>query len=186
MLVAPLSWAAPSSQTRFKDCARYDSYIAQSVKEFWARDFQKPIAWKAQLYQESLCKPKAVSPVGAKGIAQFMDGTAKEMARIFRKKFNPDDAREAIRYGAYYVNRNAKMFRRRQRTHEQALELGQACYNAGCGNVLKAQRISGNKRLWDEISPFMVQVTGRSNSHETITYVSRIKRWRREMGDCFK
>lgn len=181
-------WLAASSsqaQSLPPSCltTEYDSRIKAAVAEFWPREFQKPLAWKAQLCQESLLKPDAVSPAGAMGIAQFMSFTALDMGRIFKTDFDPFNTDEAIRYGAYYVDRRRRVWQRRGRTHEQALELGQACYNAGCGNILKAQRVSGNQRLWSEISPYLHRVTGH-HARETITYVERIKRWRRGYGDC--
>lgn len=180
ILLTPLSSAAQSSH-RFESCDQYDRDIIEAVAEYWPDDFQEPNAWKAQLYQESLCDAKAVSHVGAKGIAQFMSETAHDMSRIFKKDFDAFDAEDSIRYGAYYIDRRSRTWRRRGRTHEQALELGQACYNAGCGNILKAQSKAGNARLWADISPHLHRVTGESNSHETITYVARIKQWRREL-----
>ena len=109
-----------------------------------------------------------------------MPATAREMASIFGGKFNPRDANRAIDYGAYYQARQMKVWKRRNRTNEQQWELGLAGYNAGTGNILKAQSKCNNKRLWSEINPCLIQVTGRHHS-ETITYVSRIKRWRSEL-----
>ena len=191
ILLALVIWVLPSlsvaqSLPRSCESTQYDERIEGAIREFWPRSFYKPLAWKAQLCQESLLKEDAKSPVGAMGIAQFMGATAQDMSRIFKTDFDPYNADDSIRFGAYYVHRRSSPWRRRGRTYEQALELGQACYNAGCGNILKAQKISGNKRLWSEISPSLCYVTGPANCHETQTYVERIRRWRIAMGDCLE
>lgn len=156
--------------------------IETAVARRFPADFQYPLAWTAQLYQESLCNPEAASHVGAGGIAQFMPRTAQEMARRLGFDFDRFDAAQAIDAGAYYQARMTAPFRRRGRTPEQANELGSAAYNSGLGNVLRAQKKCGGARLWDDISPCQSQVTGH-HAAETITYVKRIKRWTNEMGD---
>src|SRR5690554_3754238 len=66
-----------SSQPYFSD--RYDLEIQASVKRWWpGPEWQW---WKAQLYQESLLNPAAVSPAGALGLAQFMPATWNDMIR---------------------------------------------------------------------------------------------------------
>ena len=58
--------------------------------------------------------------------------------------------------------------------------LAMASYNAGFGNLLKAQRACGGGVLYAEIIACLPQITGH-HSNETITYVQRIQRWRFEM-----
>ena len=161
---------------RFKACAAYQTEIEKAVSKRWPADFQYPAVWRAQLYQESLCNPKAKSSAGAVGFAQFMRATQREVAERLGIDFDRFDARQSIDAGAYYQNRMMHVFRRRYREPEQAYELGAASYNSGLGSVLNAQRRCNNARLWEDISPCQKQVTG-VHAAETITYVSRIKRW---------
>lgn len=147
------------------------------------RDFQYPLTWTAQLYQESLCDPAAKSPAGAGGIAQFMTATAGDISRRFGYDFDRFDARQSIDKGAYYQAKRSAPFRRRHRTPEQAHEWGLCSYNAGIGNCLKAQRFCENARLWADAAPCLVQVTG-DHSIETRQYVRRIKSFTNEMGDA--
>ena len=68
-----------------------------------------------------------------------------------------------------------------KRTVEQRMELSQASYNAGAGNILKAQRKAVKEgdcfaNLWDCIKQFLRLVTG-LHSKETIDYVARIHRY---------
>ena len=184
LLCWPLqSFASVEIPTQFKACAVHQADIEKAVKRRFPRDFQYPAVWRAQLYQESLCDPSASSHAGAGGIAQFMRGTQREVGKRLGIDFDRYNARQAIDAGAYYQNRVTHTFRRRNRTPEQAYELGAASYNSGLGNVLKSQRLCNNARLWDDIAPCQNKVTGR-HAAETITYVSRIKRWTNEAEDA--
>lgn len=161
---------------------RYDAEIERAVKRWWP-ELPIPAWWKAQLYQESRLRPDAVSPVGARGLAQFMPGTWDDMLRELRwsPATSPHDP-IAIQAGAYYM---AKLRRTswsgRGRPVIEAHRLAQASYNAGTGNVLRAQRACANARDWHEIAPCMHMATGERNAHETRTYVERIARWFRAL-----
>ena len=180
------SLASPNSSVdlpaRFDACEPFESDIDLAVRRRFPAEFNYPAVWRSQLYQESLCDPKADSHAGAGGIAQFMKATARDVALRLRIDFDRYDSRQAIDAGAYYQNKMTRPFRRRNRTEAEAYELGAAAYNSGLGNVLKAQRLCNNERLWDDISPCQTQVTGR-HAAETITYVKRIKRWTNEAED---
>ena len=54
------------------------------------------------------------------------------------------------------------------------LELQIASYNAGQGNILKAQELAGGAPCWDDIGPRLKDVTDR-HAEETLAYVDR---WR--------
>ena len=83
-----------------------------------------------QFNQESRYNPKAISPKGARGIAQLMPGTASEVARELGETYNPDDAEQNIRFGVHYL---AKMLKRFGGDYAKGL----AAYNAGPGAVEK-------------------------------------------------
>lgn len=140
---------------------------------YWGA-FDYPDAWTAQLYQESLCDPWAVSPVGARGLAQFMPYTWREVAGQLGLTATPHDD-VAIEAGAFYMARVMGMWTWDRPQHER-WRLGLASYNAGGGNILRAQRACDGAILWRDISPCLVQVTGH-HSRETRTYVARTERW---------
>lgn len=157
---------------------KYDRPIQQAVKRWWP-DLPAWRLWKAQLYQESRLDPSAVSAAGARGLAQFMPATWNDVMRALRMAGSPHED-IAIDAGAYYMARLRQTWRR-ERTPLERNDLAQASYNAGVGNILKAQALCGAARLWPTISTCLPRVTGTRNAQETVTYVARIHRWWREM-----
>jgi hypothetical protein len=79
---------------------------------------------------ESRFNPKAVSPVGARGLMQLMPKTAKYLADSisWRGRANSFDPEFNIAAGSYYIARLIKQF-----DGDEVLAL--AAYNAGPGNV---------------------------------------------------
>lgn len=155
---------------------RYDRQIRGAVATYWP-DYPHWPAWKAQLYQESKLNPRAVSPVGAAGLAQFMPGTWADVARQLR--LPPDlraDSDMAIEAGAYYMAQLRRAWSS-PRPAEDRHQLAQASYNAGLGNLLAAQRACRGAVLYAGIIACLPAITGRY-SEETIAYVDRIARWR--------
>jgi len=85
------------------------------------------------------------------------------------------DAKASIHAGAYYMA-ELRAGWTAERTEQQRMELTQASYNAGFGNILKAQRLCKNELVWKDISPCLILVT-KHHSRETIGYVERIWRY---------
>jgi soluble lytic murein transglycosylase-like protein len=159
---------------------RYDRQIRKAVKFYWP-DRPDWKEWKAQLYQESRLRPGAVSPVGAAGLAQFMPATWREMRRVMQydKYASPYDADLAIEAGAYYMRR-LRIGWSSPRPPDDRQQLAQASYNAGMGNMIRAQKACGMAVLYDEIIVCLPDITGR-HADETIDYVRRIRHWRSMM-----
>lgn len=171
-----VSWPSPSWPHGFTD--RYDRAIQQSVKRWWP-DVPSWRLWKAQLYQESRLDPAAVSPLGARGLAQFMPATWGEVSGELGIVASPH-SELAIDAGAYYMAKLRRIWKA-DRTALERHELAQASYNAGAGNILKAQSFCGDARRWSGVRECLHLVTGARNADETKTYVTRIARWWREM-----
>jgi soluble lytic murein transglycosylase-like protein len=169
---------ASSSATSFPD--RYDQDIRRAVKDYWPA-YPFWVAWKAQLWQESRLNPLAVSPVGARGLAQFMPGTWADVSRELQLVgigISPTSD-VAIKAGAYYMAKLRAAWSSK-RPEEDRHRLAQASYNAGMGHILSAQRACGNPALYEPIIACLPQITGR-NSEETIGYIKSIARWRQLM-----
>jgi soluble lytic murein transglycosylase-like protein len=159
--------------------SRYDAQIRAAVERHWP-EHPDWLAWRAQLYQESRLRPDAVSPVGAAGLAQFMPGTWRDMMRELRLPPGASPHQDiAIDAGAYYMAKLRRAWST-PRPSDERHRLAQASYNAGMGNILRAQQRCGGARDWAGIAPCLVQVTGR-HSAETLGYVDAIARWRRRM-----
>ena len=101
---------------------RYDSLFAY----YGERSGMSPVLLKAQAIAESDLNPDASSPVGAKGLCQFMDTTWAGLSANFVhvNVWNPE---QSIRAQAAYM---AELFR-----ECKTPELTLAAYNWGIGRV---------------------------------------------------
>lgn len=180
LALALLSLPSLADASQFPD--RYDRDIIRSVSKWWPRHTGWQW-WKSQLYQESLLRPDAVSPVGARGLAQFMPGTWNQIAaELGVGHLSPHLAKPAINAGAYYMRKLARGWSS-PRPDLDRWDLARASYNAGFGNILKAQTACGNPNLYADIMLCLQAITGR-HSRETHTYVARIHKWHDLMIRC--
>lgn len=173
-LVGMLAGCAPAAAgTVMPD--KYDRHIHRAVDAYWT-DYPRFAAAKAQLFAESRLDPAAVSPVGARGVAQFMPATWDEVTRQLRLGQVSPVSDVAIDAYAYYMAKLRQGWRQGREPADRQ-PLAQASYNAGVGNIIKAQRVCGGARLWAGIAPCLSEVTGAAHSRETLTYVDRIARF---------
>lgn len=166
----------------------YTSALFSCSLDFTIKRYQKqympmiePDWFKSQFYQESLLKHDAVSPVGAMGVAQVMPGTFEDIRRDlgWDKGASPFVPSFSIEAGIYYDRKMWNVWKS-PRTFESRLKLMFASYNAGAGNLIKAQKLSGGMIEYDPIIAYLPDVTGK-HSKETITYVDRIFRWKQQL-----
>ena len=129
---------------------------------------------KAQLWQESRFKADAVSPVGAKGIGQFMPETWDEVCNELNYPAGADPFNTSlnIRAAAFYMRKRIKGWSS-PRPDADRISLALASYNAGFGNLLKAQKLAGGVNDYKSIIKQLPAVTGK-HSAETIGYVTVI------------
>jgi len=118
------------------------------VAELSARFDLSPTLIEALVWQESRWRAAAVSPVGARGLAQLMPGTAREMG------VNPDDPFANLEGGARYLREQLDRF-------DGDLERALAAYNAGPGRVLQA---GGIPRI-RETQTYVASIMGRLSDH---------------------
>ena len=89
---------------------------------------------------------------------------------------NRHEAKYAIEAGAYYMAQLRRQWRAIDFPDRQ--RLGQASYNAGAGNIRKAQRLCGDPLSYSQIIACLPAVTGPANARQTTEYVTRIAKWR--------
>jgi membrane-bound lytic murein transglycosylase F len=150
-----------------------------------AEDFLPQWHWlwfKAQLIAESALDPAAVSNVGAQGIAQFMPPTWRDVraALRFPETATPFDPAYAIKGAAWYLGLLRRQWRS-PRSEDDRRRLVQASYNAGLGNLVKAQKRAGGATAYAPIAERLHEVTGADNARQTRDYVERIERIHREL-----
>ena len=129
--------------------------------------------------QESGLDPGAVSPVGARGVMQVMPATWAEIQKAMGwRGISPHAAPHNIFGGVWYQARMVRIWSGRARSQGEAYDLGLASYNAGAGTILRAQSHCDDARLWPEIAPCLVSISGPANARQTIDYVRKVARWR--------
>ena len=124
-----------------------DNYRAK-VDELAARFDLSPSLIEALVWQESRWRHDARSPVGARGLAQLMPGTARDLG------VNPDDPFANLEGGARYLREQIDRF-------DGDLEKALAAYNAGPGRVLRA---GGIPRI-RETQLYVAAIMGRLSDH---------------------
>jgi membrane-bound lytic murein transglycosylase MltF len=162
---------------RFNAVMKYDPHFSKYTKRYFGPGFDWRY-FKAQAIAESHLKSDAVSYVGAKGVMQIMPRTFKEIkTRNPEIKGAANNPRWNIAAGIYY-DRQIWLIFKAKRPFQDKLSFMFGAYNAGKGNIIRAQRISKregkNPNLWRSIEVTLPRVTGRS-SNQTIEYVKKIK-----------
>jgi soluble lytic murein transglycosylase-like protein len=124
-----------------------DAYAAK-VAELSERFDLSPALIEAVVWQESRWRDSAVSSAGARGLAQLMPGTAREMG------VDPDDPFANLEGGARYLREQLDRF-------DGDLEKALAAYNAGPGRVESA---GGIPRI-RETQAYVAAIMGRLSTH---------------------
>lgn len=129
------------------------SAYAAKVAELSARFDLSPALIEAVVWQESRWQASARSPVGARGLAQLMPGTAREMG------VNPDDPFANLEGGARYLREQLDRF-------DGDLEKALAAYNAGPGRVIEAGGIPRIRETQTYVAAIMGRLSNHSRSPE--------------------
>lgn len=125
-------------------------YLAK-VHELSGRFDLSPALIEALVWQESRWRANAVSPVGARGLAQLMPGTAKELG------VNPDDPFANLEGGARYLREQIDRF-------DGDLEKALAAYNAGPGRVIRAGGVPNIRETKHYVAAIMGRLSNYSRS----------------------
>lgn len=147
VVVGPAVPAAAIADTATNAGTVPEVYAAK-VQELSARYDLSPALIEALVWQESRWRAQAVSPVGARGLAQLMPGTAQTLG------VNPDDPMANLEGGARYLREQLDRF-------GGDIEKALAAYNAGPGRVAQA---GGVPRI-RETQTYVSAVMGRLSDH---------------------
>jgi len=126
---------------------------AAKVAELAARFDLSPALIEALVWQESRWRANAVSPVGARGLAQLMPGTARDLG------VNADDPFANLEGGARYLREQLDRF-------DGDIEKALAAYNAGPGRVIAAGGIPRIRETQTYVSSIMGRLSAHSRSAE--------------------
>lgn len=118
------------------------------VRELATRFDLSPALIEALVWQESRWRPNAISHAGARGLAQLMPGTARDLG------VNPDDPFQNLEGGARYLREQLDRF-------DGDLERALAAYNAGPHRVQRAGGIPNIR----ETRLYVAAIMGRLASH---------------------
>ncbi len=179
LIVLLLVQTPPSAETSYEHYnhfTKFDRYFSKYSKRYFGAGFDWRY-FKAQAIAESGLQVDARSRVGAIGLMQVMPRTFKDIRqRNPEIKGGLDQPRWNIAAGVWYDRQNFVLWRE-SRPLIDKLKFMFASYNAGRGNVLRAQRLALadglDGRLWSSIQDRLPAVTGR-HSRETLRYVDRI------------
>lgn len=136
----------------------YPLKYADYIRTYSEKYDVDPALVAAVIFQESRFNPKAVSPMGARGLMQFMPGTAATMAKETGRWPNYDifDAETSVDFGAAHLR---DLLRKYNGSVEQAL----VGYNAGTGTADSWIR----KNIFDKI-------INSDSKGETVNYVKKV------------
>ena len=155
----------------------YRAAIEEAIEDYWPVSAH-PLRcwWTAELMAESgvALDPAALSPAGARGLAQIMPATWAWIAKRIGITCSPWDAVCSLRAGTAYFGYLLRVFTSPRPVLDWACH-GAVSYNAGVGNDLRAQALAASEDC-DEVLRVLDQVTGR-HAVETRAYVRRIRRW---------
>jgi soluble lytic murein transglycosylase-like protein len=126
---------------------------AAKVQELAARFDLSPALIEAVVWQESRWRAQAVSSAGARGLAQLMPGTAREMG------VDPDDPFANLEGGARYLREQLDRF-------GGDVEKALAAYNAGPGRVIAADGIPAIRETQNYVASVMGRLSNHSRSPE--------------------
>jgi len=125
-----------------------DTYDAK-VRELARRFDLSPALIEAVVWQESRWHAGAVSPAGARGLAQLMPGTARELG------VDSSDPNANLEGGARYLREQLDRF-------DGDLEKALAAYNAGPGRVIAADGIPNIRETKAYVAAIMTRLADHS------------------------
>ena len=171
--------AAESVSQLPREALQHRAELTRNARLVWGLD--APVAtFAAQVHQESRWQAQAKSPVGARGIAQFMPATAEWIAQAYPALANPEPFNPSWGLRALVTYDRHLWQRTRAATACDRMAKTLAGYNGGPGWVAKDERMAqasgaDHSRWFGEVERFNA---GRSSAawRENRGYPRRILR----------
>ena len=165
----------PGKMTQFPDMQALTTLspfddIARTYADRYAFDWRLVVA---QMHQESLFNPAAVSDKGAQGLMQILPGTAQELG--FSDVHTPA---HAIHAGVLYMKKLRDRFESNVPIEERTW-FALAAYNAGYSRIKRARKLAEKKGLnpdkwFGHVEQAMRRLPG-CHCGQTIAYVHEIR-----------
>lgn len=138
------------------DTGQHGAYVpaqySAKIQELARRFDLSPALLEAVVWQESRWNANARSPVGARGLAQLMPGTARYLG------VDPNDPYANLEGGARYLREQLDLF-------DGDLEKALAAYNAGPNRVLKAGGVPNIRETKQYVAAIMGRLSNYSRSN---------------------
>lgn len=154
-------------------CQPFASTMVRESQAVYGPDAPAPM-FMGQVAQESSCRPSITAPDLGRGLAQFMDGTSKQVAGLFPElgPANPYDPRWAIRAMVRYDGWIYKRMRGADACQKWGAAL--AGYNGGPGYPMQAQKASTDPLTWFGMTEFIATSQSPANHEYMRTYPRKI------------
>lgn len=154
-------------------CTRYAAMVAREAQAVNGINAPVPM-YLGQMRQESSCRADVTAWDNGRGLAQFMDGTAKQVSALYPELGPPDpyNPRWAIRALVRYDNWIYGRVKGRDTCHRWAAAL--KGYNAGPGYVQQAQAKSPDPLTWFGVTEFIPTRQSKENFEYSRTYPHKI------------
>jgi soluble lytic murein transglycosylase-like protein len=154
-------------------CTQYVNMLTREAQAVRGPDAPTPM-FLGQLRQESSCRAGVTASDNGRGLAQFMDATARQIAAMFPELGPPSpyDPRWAIRAMVRYDGWIYGRVKGADPCNRWAAAL--KGYNAGPGYVLQAQARSTQPDVWFGVTEFVPTRQSAANFEYSRTYPRKI------------
>lgn len=142
-----LMWLVVAHASPLPSCAAYQRDLTRIARAQFGINAPVPML-AAQLQQESSCRANVTAWDKGRGLAQFMDGTAADISRIYPSLGRPDPYNPAWSMRAQSLYMGWLLARVKGEDDCQRWAAALVAYNGGLGYVQAAQRASAVPGQW--------------------------------------